>query len=835
MATDDVRRHPHLLDPKAAESRRFTSPQSGPRERMKLPPRGRAAHARHLLAQLEAIEPEAKRRAEEQKAQGIDAGFGVYLAFESEPDFELKFESLEFARSGIELCAIKLLSDKRTQATVFVPDGKLGFFLKRITDYRDAETTPRTPGGPVHPKHQQLVESIANIKLAALEALWTETSLAFPKADEMVTWEVWLRRSNDGDQLDRLRQYATTFNLTVGEQAIKFIDRTVVLVLGKAKDLSRSIEIIGAIAELRLAKTPASFFTGMTAKEQQEWAEDLAKRLTPPPNDSPYVCLFDTGVNSSHPLLAAATNTADHHTYRPAWGVDDREGHGTPMAGLAVYGDLADLLGSSHTVGIGHRIESVKIINSANPHSNELYGAVTQESVYRVEVTPGRKRVYCMAVTATDDRDRGRPSSWSAAVDALASGMADSQRRLLILSAGNTDQAQRRHYPHSNMTDSVHDPAQSWNALTVGGYTEKAFLDAAKNPGWQPLALRGDLAPCSCTSATWTRTRWPIKPDIVLEAGNMASNPAFADPDYIDDALQLLSTNHDFTMRKPLTSFGDTSAATALAARLAAMLWSKYPNFTPETIRALLVHAAEWTPAMLTRFADSYGNIDYEALLRCFGYGVPSFPRLISSADNSLTLIAQGTIQPFFKEDDRIKTRELRLHALPWPIDALRDLQNTVVKMRVTLSYFVEPSPGARGWSSKYGYQSHGLRFAVKTALEGKKAFEQRINKFAREDGYDPAGLKDTGRWMFGYPLRSLVSLGSLHSDVWTGTAVDLAARGHIAVFPTIGWWNKRPNLGSWEKQANYSLIVSITTPETGVDIYTPVASQIGVPIVIEV
>jgi hypothetical protein len=53
------------------------------------------------------------------------------------------------------------------------------------------------------------------------------------------------------------------------------------------------------------------------------------------------------------------------------------------------------------------------------------YGAVTQESAYRVEVTPDRKRVFCMSVSSLDGRDRGRPSSWSAAVDSLVSGIED--------------------------------------------------------------------------------------------------------------------------------------------------------------------------------------------------------------------------------------------------------------------------------------------------------------------------------------------------------------------------------------------------------------------------
>ena len=196
----------------------------------------------------------------------------------------------------------------------------------------------------------------------------------------------------------------------------------------------------------------------------------------------------------------------------------------------------------------------------------------------------------------------------------------------------------------------------------------------------------------------------------------MATNSAVADPDYPDD-LQLLTTAHDFVVRRPFTTFGDTSAAAALAARFAAIVWAKYPRLTPEAIRALMIHSAEWTPAMLARFRDAQGVVDYRNLLRCFGYGVPNLRRLLSSLDNSLTLVAESEIQPFFREDGRIKTREMRPHALPWPTEALTAIPNAAVTMRVTLSYFVEPSPGARGWTPRYGYQSHGLRFAVRNPL----------------------------------------------------------------------------------------------------------------------
>jgi hypothetical protein len=821
--------HPHLIVPSASEPTRFTSPSSGPRDRMNLPPRDRSAHAQSLISQLNDIAPEAASRANEQRTIGLDAGFGIYLAFESEPNFPLKFESLDLTRSGIELCSVKQSPDNRTQATVFVPDGQIDLFLRRITAYRDENTTPRREGGPTHPKHQDLIESISEIKIAALEALWTEETLPFPDRSAETNWELWLRRQPHLDHLERLRRFAPEFDLVVQSEAITFVDRTIVIVRGSANNLSRSIDILAMLAEVRLPKITAAFFSEMRSKDQYGWIDDMRGRLTAAPANSPYVCLFDSGLNAGHPLLAPIADQTDLHAYKPAWGVDDRKGHGTPMAGLAAYGDLTELLAGREAVALSHRLESVKIINDADPHEPELYGAVTQESTYRVESVATRRRVFCMAVTAEDGRDRGRPSSWSAAVDSLAFGDEDTQSRLFILSAGNTDPSQRRLYADSNLTDSIHDPAQAWNALTVGGCTEKYAFDVAAWPGWQPLAQIGDLAPCSCTSTTWGK--WAIKPDIVMEAGNMGANPAFADPDYIDD-LQILSTSHQSIARPPLTTFGDTSAAAALAARLAATVWHKYPALTPETIRALMIHSAEWTPAMLSRFRNARGDVNYKNLVRCFGHGVPNLRRLLSSLDNSLTLIAEGEIQPFFKEDGRVKTREMVLHDFPWPIDELAALQNTDVTMRVTLSYFIAPSPGARGWTSRYGYQSHGLRFAVRHQLETPSQFEERINKFVREEDYESPGLSDPG-WQFGR-TNPLTSLGSVHSDTWRGSAIDLASRGYIAVYPTLGWWNKRAHLGDWNKSARYSLIVTIETPEIETDLYTPVANQIGIPIVIE-
>jgi len=480
----------------------------------------------------------------------------------------------------------------------------------------------------------------------------------------------------------------------------------------------------------------------------------------------------------------------------------------------------------SNQIQLQHRLESVKILPPYGDNPPHLYGAITTEGIARAEITaPGRHRVFCMAVSTPDFRDRGKPSSWSAQLDTLASGANDEEKRLIIVAAGNTKLGKRHEYPDSNQTEGIHDPGQSWNALTVGAFTEKNNIDLMQYPGWNIVAPFGDLSPSSCTSFLWAK-QWPIKPDIAMEGGNMAINPGNGLADYLD-SLSLLSTNRQFTIR-PFDIMHDTSAATALAARMAIMLQSRYSQYWPETIRGLLAHSATWTEAMQARFAPFNNKRNFENLLRYCGYGVPNFNEAMWSAQNSLTLVAQDAMQPFDKVENKFKLRDMNFHTIPWPREVLEELGETPVEMRITLSYFIEPNPGERGWSRKYSYASHGFRFDVRRPIETIDDFRSRINRLARdeESGINSGG-NDKG-WLLGPNLRKR---GSLHSDIWSGTAVDLAQRGFIAVFPVIGWWRERPKLARWNKLARYSLIISIKTPETDIDLYTPVTNLISTEI----
>lgn len=175
--------------------------------------------------------------------------------------------------------------------------------------------------------------------------------------------------------------------------------------------------------------------------------------------------------------------------------------------------------------------------------------------------------------------------------------------------------------------------------------------------------------------------------------------------------------------------------------------------------------------------------------------------------------------------------RDMNLHRLPWPLAELEDLGETPVEMRVTLSYFVEPNPSARGVISRYRYESHGLRFDVKRALESEADFQARINAAARDEEEQTRTGGDDPHWVIGKQNRHK---GSLHSDIWRGSAADLASRGIIGIYPALGWWKTRPALQRYNQAVRYALVISISAPEVDVDLYTAVANHIGVPVEVE-
>jgi len=826
----------HFILEGVTDTEAYRYPGMGGGGRPQIPTRNRAEHGARLSGQISELRAEADTASEAQRDAGMEEGLGIRIEFDSFPDVELAFESLARKRSGIELFNVRD-DGKRIQATVFVPDGKLDHFEGMIRDYL-AEKQDRA-GWPRD--NQRLLDAIREIRAASVRALWTDTEEAFPSLNEgPFWWEIWLPvRQNREATTAAFRERAEAQGIEVARGELMFPERTVLVARASLEQMQRSMVTLNSIAELRRSKETAEFFDSLARDEQAGWLANLLRRtrFASTFDGTPYVCLLDTGINRSHPLLAHALATADLHTVEPGWGVDDAHGHGTEMAGLALAGDLVGPLAGHHPVEIDHRLESVKLVprDGATGSDPRHHGYLTVEAVARPEVTaPSRLRVFGMAVTARDNRDRGCPSAWSAAVDSLAADVDGygANPRLLVVSAGNVaDPVAWSNYPDSNETDGIHDPAQAWNALTVGACTDLVQITEPDTNGYAPIAESGGLSPFSTTSLTWER-HWPLKPDVVLEGGNAAKDKTGAVP---MSSLSLLTTHFAPTDRL-FTTTNATSAATALCSRFAARIMAVYPGLWPETIRALIVHSAEWTDTMKQRFlpaTSSPAKQDYSRLVQRCGFGVPDIDHALWTVGNSLTMVVEESLHPFRGVSGRDPIlRDMHLHQLPWPRDALESLGETEVEMRVTLSYFIEPNPSQRGIRSRYRYESHGLRFDVKRPTESTDEFRWRINLAARDEEEGTRRRNDGDpSWLIGTQGRHR---GSLHSDIWRGTAAELASRGFIAVYPTGGWWKTRPRLERYDQAARYALVVSIRTPEVETDLRAEVATLIATTINIE-
>lgn len=798
----------------------------------------RRNHAERLEEDLERAWEQAEENQEEIGAVSVASRHGVYLEIKGQAGYDLITKSLEHTSQHVRICNIKTEEDGEDQkvvsSTVFVPNNKRDFFVKKLNKYKETEDK------------EVVVGTIESINLALVDALWMSDKNELPTG--VPRWcEVWLMyETNEKKEeiIDDFFKICDEKNIQYKNQRIIFPERIVLGVRANKQQLSDLQWLSSRIAEFRIMATPTGFFDKLSESDQRDFVKDLVERLDVSSRSNTSVCLLDTGVNNGHDLLSPILSDENMHTFDPTKGVYDIADHGTRMAGIASYFTLEDKMESANPVVINHFLESVKLFDNSDDNQRELYGYVTENAINLVEIqNPETNRSICMAVTAPTNviKNDGRPSSWSGAIDSIISGAneiepTDIRKKLMFISAGNTSITEIIEAGDAKtavINHIIEDPAQAWNAITVGAYTNKYQIPENLSGTYQPVVEPGCFSPFTSSSLMWS-DKWPMKPDIVLEGGNLSFDESSKFYTELPD-LQLLTTSKDFEMGKSLDTISMTSSATAQAAWIGANIQHHYPDLWPETVRALIIHSADWTHSMKKALFenDTPNRSDYRKLLRICGYGIPNFSKAIWSASNRVNLIIEDEIQPFYKkESGSVTSKEMHIHNIPWPDEILLGLEDEIVRMRITLSYFIEPGPGEIGWKDKYRYPSCGLQFDVNNSTEDYENFLKRINKAMRDDEEDKGDVKnDSNRWVIGTRNRNV---GSIHSDIWEGTASDLSQSNQIAVYPITGWWKLRTNLKKYNSKIRYSLIVSIEAPETEIDLYSVIKNMIESEINVE-
>lgn len=797
------------------------------------------AHGAALLAQLATALPQIPPPATDARLKLEGLKPGVLVALETlAPDTDRKGPSkipLSFELPGQDLVILssRRTDDRSEETIVFVPDDARATLTRRLREYS-------TPGNKERPHVVQFekVERIASAETAKLFDPNTDFNAPIQR-----WWELWVR--DIGPLPAALVTAARGFGLDVHPEQLSFPDTTVVFVHATARQaLAFASRAPGAIEEIRpgLGTIEPFLVLGAGRVTQHDFTEDLAARIIPARSNAPSICVLDTGIAAAHPLLVDGLSVA--LAVDDAWGTDDHYlngGHGTSVASLALHGDLEHPMNDRRYLELTHTVESVKLLppRGALRTPPPSYGMVTQSAVSLVETSrPGVSRSFCLA-SCYLDADASRPTSWSGALDQIAAGTignvlegaksaSGAPKRLVLVAAGNVvggpaDKVDRG--------GPINDPAQSWNALTIGGYTTKAEIGGGAG-NLSAFVGANELSPFSASTHELPTDLLPIKPEVLFEAGNMAVD----EEGYCDwhPALSLLAAGNEVET-EPLMPFWATSAAVGVAGHFQGRLEAALPGYWPETYRALIVQSARW-PEAIRKLLIGRGKkwktgpkADKIRLLRRVGFGVPQIEAAVASAKNDFTMIAQSEIQPYALGKGTAVYNEVHFYDLPWPKSALADLGDQVVTLKITLSYFIEPNLTGKGATRPETYRSYGLRFALKKRGETEEVFRTRLSQLKsdgdlEDDDWDmsPEGeggdKDDSGsHWLLG--PRS-VSAGSLHCDIWRGKAADLVEHDAIAVHPAPGWWKSHVGKERQSDWGRYSLVLSIAADGIDVDLY---------------
>jgi hypothetical protein len=797
-----------------------------------------AAHAASLIEQLTlalgAVPPLAGRLA----IDGLKSGTIVEVATAPPEPGSRKAAvkvpaTLEFPVQDIVILRGGRRGDKSENALVFVPDDARAFLTGRLGAYGSANL-----GNRPRPDVDRF-ESIETVSSVEDRRLFTGT-VAFDDPERR-WWELWVRELASPERTISagVARLAHEQGLDVHGDRLLFPDTTVIFVHASAEVLAAfAARIRGAITEVRRATGTISVFLERGeagAVDQGDWVESLTARLRPAAADAPAVCTLDTGVAAAHPLIAPGL--AGAWAYDAAWGPDDHYpdgGHGTALTGLALLGDLAPLMEDGRQVDLTHAVESMKLLPPGGFPQTQPgnYGVVTQGAVALVETErPGVRRVFCMACS-TVDFPNDRPSTWSGSIDQMAAGSMPGDRnaaltaaahpkRIVLVPTGNVDGGMK---VDVERCQGIEDPAQSWNAITIGGYTTK---ETCNDAAFAPVVAANNRSPFSRGSNLQPNDLTPIKPELLFEAGNMAADATGFCGWHPD--LSMLAAGSD-VVNDPLVPFWATSGASGVAGHFFGSLQAAMPERWPETLRALAVDSAHWPEPIRKRFIGrgahwkTLGKARLQALLREVGYGVPRLDRAMLSARNDVTLIAETEIQPFaVGADGRTAVfNDMHFYKLPWPKSALEQLENEIVMMKVTLSYFIEPNLTGRAATRPETYRSFGLRFAMKKRGETSGRFRSRISAALEREPAETEAEKSC--WLLG---PKAIQAGSLHCDLWRGRAIDLALHDEIAIYPVGGWWKSHAGQRRMTDRARYSLVISLSAPGHAIDLHAEVVTHV--------
>ena len=384
-----------------------------------------------------------------------------------------------------------------------------------------------------------------------------------------------------------------------------------------------------------------------------------------PTGSEPVVAVIDSGVVPGHPLLRGWV--VEGHDFGSGENTAvDRQGHGTQVAGLVVYGDIARCLKS------GTWTPEVLVANGKVLRRHPLDEGVTafpddkrpealvERAIRDLHQTRGC-RVFNLSLGNPDDvYDGGRQFAWAELLDQLAREL----DIVIVVSAGNdrhpaipTDAStsdQFREKVRDGMLDNpsgrICSPGTAAIAVTVGSI---ARSDAPRTPDALAGAPAGGPSPFSRVGPGYQAksTQRAVKPEFVAHGGNFAVQTFMGrDPRWVREDLHLgePTTRLDPGDGRAVTAVSGTSFAAPQVSNAAARALvagaSGLGTVSANVARAMLGVSADVPPCGLDWLRDPEGKENWDKL-QLVGYGLVNSERIDGSLANDVCMVAAGTVQ----------------------------------------------------------------------------------------------------------------------------------------------------------------------------------------------
>lgn len=430
-----------------------------------------------------------------------------------------------------------------------------------------------------------------------------------------------------------------------------------------------------------------------------------------PPEDSTGILIVDSGILPSHPLLANSIGdaisiaTRDGKRVRTDSPYDD-VGHGTEVAGIAQYGDIAKCIEELSFIP-KLWIFSSKIMykdedGNATYDENELLEHQLDKAVRRIADSYPNCRV--VNISFGDASKRMSIGKRQFNIASLIDDLSNELGLIFVISTGNyEDRNGNENYPNylideSNDNVKIIDTASSALSITVGavcrhgtGSTHNQQNSFVYYPS--PITRMGP------------GYNGMIKPELVENGGGGFDNAC----DVITVNSKWLEEHRLFTLK-----FGTSFSAPKIAHAIGTIA-NEHKDWSNNLIKAVLLSSANIPtenerPGTLSEISISDSDKKAINILKIYGYGIPNIEKALHSEKNRVSLIAEN----------KVKLNHVHLYQFHLPSNFLTE--NGKKTISVTLVY--DPP------TSKKRVDYLGVNF--ETHLFKNKTLEEVIQAYSK-------------------------------------------------------------------------------------------------------